>query len=447
MYLSAKRDVAIVVDAYTSGALIAPAFRAKGVQCVHVRSEAEVTDDYASSFKPADFADDILFTSVDDLRARLAGRRVRWALPGSELGVDLAAHLADAFRTELRNDSAHVRRWRDKHDMHDALEAAGVRCIPHVKSGDLTVIKDWVATTTGFPVVLKPPSSAGTDNVHICSDMAAVERAFHAIFGARDTFLRENREVVAQMFLDNGELGAPHRSDDGERRSDVEYCINTVSLDGRHYVSDVIKVYRRRIGQIPVHDYNELLCPVADAEAYAVLSRYIERVLDALGIVNGPGHSEVMVVDGAPVLLETAARLPGSTDMSAYSKALGFCQAELWMMACTHPEAFLAHAGRPRAPLRYHSSCVFLISEVEGRIVRPPDLRPWLDLPSLHSLSVMEQGQLSRTIDLTNIPGYVFLLAKDRSALPDQRERLRQAEQAIYRDMIDALTVGGGAPA
>ncbi|MEP4956697.1 MAG: hypothetical protein ABJQ34_19035 [Paracoccaceae bacterium] len=438
MFMSCKRDLAIVVDGYSSGTQIAPAFRAKGVECVHVRSVAEVTDDYGTTFKAHDFIDNFLFSDISSLRSKLTGRNVRWVVPGSELGVDLAATLADTFETELRNDGSRAECWRNKFKMHEALHHAGVRAIPHILSKDKTEIMAWVDRVAGYPVVIKPKASSGTDNIHICQTREDLAIAFDAVMGALDAFLVRNTDVLAQVFLENEPYEAPEQHD---QSSDVEYCVNTVSLDGEHFVSDVIKVYRVRMGDNPVHDYNELLCPVADAEAYDVFGSYIGEVLDTLGIKNGPAHSEIMVVKGQPVLLEAAARMPGSNDMSAYSKALGISQVELWMLACTDQDAFRVLARRPRVPLRYHSSCVFLISEISGKITQQPDISQWTLLPELHSASLQNKGSLLRTTDLNNVPGYVFLLAKDRAVLPARRAALRAAEQGIYRQMTAPICV------
>jgi len=434
MYLTFKRDVAVIVDGYSSGTQIAPAFRAKGIICVHVRSEADVTPDYATTFKPQDFIEDILFEDIQSLRDRLVHCNVRWVLPGSELGVGLAARLADVFQTECRNDENMAECWRNKYSMHEALKRAGVRSIPHFLTQDCEAMVCWADTVAGYPVVIKPKASSGTDNIHICHTPDEVRHGFDCIMGQLDAFLHRNNDVLGQVFLRNEEFGSPGMGGAG---FDVEYCVNTVSLNGTHFVNDVIKVYRRRVGDNPVHDYNELLCPVANATEYKVFGAYIGQVLDALGICNGPAHSELMVVNGEPVLLETGARMPGSNDMSAYSKALGFAQVELWMLACTNPQAFIDFIAQPRTPLRHHSSCVFLISDAKGQIVNPPDIGPWLALPDLHSITLQQEGQITRTADLNNVPGYVFILARDKADLPAQRKALRDSEQAIYKSMLD----------
>jgi biotin carboxylase len=291
-----------------------------------------------------------------------------------------------------------------------------------------------------FPIVLKPIDSAGSDNVHICAGWPQVDAAFERILASRNSLLRPNTEVLVQEYLVNDELRLDASMAAPLQRGgvDVEYCVNTVSFAGTHHVTEIIKVYRTRVGDAPVHDYNELLCPVADAGAYAVLGGYIEKVLDALGIAYGPAHSELMVVGNEPVLLETAARLPGGIDLSAYTKALGSNQLMATVQSCIDPGAFLAQARQPRTPLRFHSSCVFLISDRQGTITGQPELGPWLALPSLHSLKLRDQGQLERTDALFNAPGQIFLLAQDPAALRRDRAALRAHEAQVYASLLKA---------
>jgi hypothetical protein len=437
-----RRDAALVVDAYSTGAMFAPAFMAHGIQCVHVRSTENIRPNLKATGRPQDF--ELAFTYQDDadLKARLQGLSVRWVLAGCEEGVELAAHIADRLEVPFRNDGQHWQRWRNKYAMHEALHAAGVSGIRHFKTSHLDSIDAWACRAgVPYPLVLKPVDSAGSDNVHICHDAQSVEAAFRRILACRNALLQNNTEVLVQEYLRNNELKAPGSCAPAERREDnvdVEYCINTVSHDGTHYVTEIIKVYRTRIDDAPVHDYNELLCPVAEAWAYQVFAEYIERVLNALGIRNGPAHSELMVVDTCPVLLECAARLPGGIDLSAYTKALGTNQLMLTVQACIDPPTFLRHAASPRTPLRSHSSCVFLISDREGEITGAPDIGAWRSIPTLHSLKLRERGRLERTDALFNAPGQLFLLADDKSQLRRDRQRVREHESVVYASLLSA---------
>ncbi|WP_321887638.1 hypothetical protein [Paraburkholderia bannensis] len=435
-----KKNIAIVVDAYVTGSFLAPALLAHGITCIHVRSQDTIRDAIRISHRANDFVTDLLYTDDDTLRHQLSGYSVGWVFAGCEMGVLLAAHLAELFDITPRNAAARASSWRNKYEMHAALQQAGVRSVRQVRTSVLDEVFAWRAREElAYPIVLKPIDSSASDNVHICTTDDEVTRAFESIMSAPNSMLRQNVEVLVQEFLRNSELvvsGSTHYIGEHRTDTDVEYCVNTVSYAGKHYVSEIIKVNRIRVDGTSVHDYNELLCPVNDAGIYEVFSRYIFDVLNALGIHCGPCHSELMVVDNQPVLLESAARLPGSIDLSAYTKALGHNQLMLWILSCINAQAFLDYCARPRSPLANHSSCVFLVSNYEGEIVRAPDISHWVKLGSFHSANIRDSGRLSRTTAMTNLPGYVFLLSREKEQLHHDRAELRIQEKVIYQRML-----------
>jgi len=430
-----KKNVVLVVDAYSIGSLIAPAFISRGYECIHVRSTDNVNAFYESWFRATDFIADLHYQSDAALDEALSQYSVQFVLAGCEFGVELAAHLAAHFNVARHNDPAHAIRWRNKYEMHEALKGAGVRSIKHFRSAELAEIQAWIEQQDLFPVVLKPINSAGSDNIHICTNAAEVAHAFATIKSSRNIFLAQNEQVLVQQYLDNSDFFSELKSDKG-RDVDIEYCVNTVSVDGQHFVSEIIRVYRTRIGAAPVHDYNQLMCPVDNQDVYRRLSEYVFSVLDALGIKQGVGHSELMIVNDEPVLLETAARMPGGIDLSAYTRALGHNQLNLWVESLINPQGFLEYRAQPRKKLYFHSSCVFLIARASGTIRQRPDISVWKHIPGLHSIKIQHEGVLSETNSLENSPGHVFILDKDRSSIQDSIQLLREAEPAIYQGML-----------
>lgn len=430
-----KKNIVVIVDAYSIGSLIAPAFISRGFECVHVRSTAHVNAFYETWLRTGDFIKDILYSSETELRLALSEYHVQFVLAGCEFGVELAAHLAAQFNVSRHNDPSHAIRWRNKYEMHEALSQAGVRSIRHFKSDSLSKILEWVNENAILPVVLKPIKSAGSDNIHICTRESEIEYAFQVIKNSQNIFLESNEEILVQQYLDNSDFESElllSKSKD----VDIEYCVNTVSVDGLHYVSEIIRVYRTRIGASPVHDYNQLMCPVDNADVYSRLSTYVFSVLDALGIQQGVGHSELMIVDDQPVLLETAARMPGGIDLSAYTRALGHNQLSLWIDSLINADAFLEYRQRPRNKLYFHSSCVFLIARQAGPVKRAPDLSSWKAIPGVHSIKIQDEGILKETVSLENCPGHVFILNNDRAAIQNSIQLLREHEPYIYQEML-----------
>lgn len=430
-----KKNIVLVVDAYSTGSLIAPSFISRGLECVHIRTTSEVNSFFEPSFRAADFIEDIIYNTDVELCEALSEYSVQCVLAGCELGVELAAHLAELYDISRRNNPDHAIRWRDKYEMHEALSRAGVRSIKHFKSDSLEKILLWVKQNEISPVVLKPIKSAGSDNIHICDNALEIERAFQVIKSSQNIFLEKNEEVLVQQYLENSDFKT-ERVFSKLKGVDIEYCVNTVSVDGLHYVSEIIRVYRTRIGASPVHDYNQLMCPVGDADIYIRLSRYICSVLNALGIAQGVGHSEVMVVDDHPVLLETAARMPGGIDLSAYTRALGHNQLSLWIDSLINPQAFLEYRQQSRGKLNFHSSCVFLIARQAGTIQRIPDITSWKAIPGVHSVKLQDEGVLRKTISLQNSPGHVFILRGDRAAVQESIKLLREEECCVYEEML-----------
>ncbi len=410
----------LIVGAYSTGAFYAPNFTARGYPCIHLHPYPDVGAFFLSSFRPQDFVKDL--TWRDDLaalRAELQDYDVQHILPGSEAGVQLADQLNEAFGLPTANDFALSAARRNKYRMQEALQAAGLPSIAHFKSDRLGDIFDWMTRCRiPYPIVLKPLESAGTDNVFICEDAAAARRAFGTILHSDNLFHMRNREVLAQAYVKGD-----------------EYVVNTVSHAGRHHVTEVIQVHKRRIHNAPVYDCACLLDPAEHPDVFDKLRAHIPLVLDALGIRHGPGHSELMMDgDGPPVLIETAARPIGGIDPSAYTRALGYNHMSATVEAYVNPERFRRLIEPPA--LRRRLLCVFLISPLRGEIRRRPDLRRIRALGTFHSLVLQDSGLLEETRSLVNCPGYVTLVGDDMAALMDDYAQVRGLEGGMFAQML-----------
>ena len=116
-----------VVDAYSSGALLAPAFAKHGHECVAIHSRREVPELFHSSFTPDDFVA-IVHADIGALAtaAELARLDVRHVLAGSEPGVELADELCERMGLAA-NGAAQRAARRDKYLMGEAVRSRGLR--------------------------------------------------------------------------------------------------------------------------------------------------------------------------------------------------------------------------------------------------------------------------------------------------------------------------------
>jgi biotin carboxylase len=399
-----------VVDGDGISRHLVPALRGHGLQTVHVRSQAP--DLFLLRSAPSLDVDEVVHTG--DLAATVAAlreREVGFVVAGTEPGVLLADELSAGLGTP-GNGMMRPRARRDKWEMAKAVRDAGLAVAESFASPSTRRVTEWAESRDRWPVVLKPLASAGSDNVRICHSVEQVRSEHAAIVGSTDRYGVCNRSVLAQEYL-HGD----------------EYFVNTVSRDGVHHLVEVWRYFKRPLpGGRWMYDHEE---PVRlDAPGVASLVDYAMDVLDALEIRNGAAHTEVMLTQTGPVLVESGARMGGSHSPDVVSRCVGTNQVECLALAIAHPEQVTGRrlpTYRPRSNLRY----VTLISPTDG--VAPDDegFAPVRELESfLDLVSTTPAGDaVSATVDLATSPGYVYLESADPRQVESDYRRLRELER------------------
>jgi biotin carboxylase len=406
-----------VVDAYSTGRFLPAELRRRGAEVLHVRSTPQVPA-HLRRVRWQSAAGETLVHRGDPqwLADRLRRRGVTHVLAGSECGVLLADRLSSLLGTPGQGTRCPAAR-RDKSLMAARVRAAGL-AVP-----DGRVVRrpqqllDWSTRHGRWPVVVKPVDSAGGDNVWICQDREEALTALGRVVAGRNMVGRPNRQALVQEYLVGDEV-----------------FVNTVSLAGHHHVAEVWRYVKRRLPDGPVvYDYEE---PLPDDDpCLPSLVDHVRGVLDALEIRYWAAHTEVMLTDRGPVLVETGARLAGSVLPAAVRRCFGVSQVDLLAMAVTDPERFLAAARngpRPGAHLRY----VSLISPRGGVRIDPDGVERIRALPTFAELSMSAAtgGRLPRTTDSASGPGQVYLLGR-RDAVERDYQRIRQMERSgLYVD-------------
>lgn len=118
----------VIVDATSSGGLIAPAARRRGWIPVHVQSSSVMDPMLVHAMHLEDFDEDKRFVfngNLQDLQKQLSGFPVRAVLPGCETGVRLSDALSEGLGV-LSNGTALSHARRDKYEMIETCRRAGV---------------------------------------------------------------------------------------------------------------------------------------------------------------------------------------------------------------------------------------------------------------------------------------------------------------------------------
>ncbi|MFB8275194.1 ATP-grasp domain-containing protein [Nocardia colli] len=406
-------SVVVLVDAFSTGALLARHARREH-RLVHVRSRAHLPATFAASLPAELFDEDLSYADqADDVLHRLAELSPVAVIAASEFGVEVADEIA--AKLGLRgNDPALSYVRRDKFYMLEAVAAAGLRTARQRRGHDVAGLLDWRRAAGLGRTVIKPLDSAGSEDVFISDSDAEIRAAVGTILGKTNLMLRTNADVLAQEYL-----------------AGDEYIVNSVSRDGVHWFTDVWISHKVTVrDNRRIYDCEDLLSE-ADPRFGEILD-YVSGVLDALGIANGPAHTELIYTATGPVLLETGARLSGLANPGALDRGTGVNQVDL-TMDC--------YAGEGRAladqPLVYarreQARCVNLIAHRQVPLPAQA-LREQLErLPAIESVRfrIADQMMTRPTVDLNSSPGVVFLVHQDPAEIERSYRTLRRIEHEL----------------
>lgn len=294
---------------------------------------------------------------------------------------------------------------RNKRLMIETLQQANVRVPRQFETDRLEELLAWVRGN-GYPVVLKPVSSGGTDNVYLCRSEAEVVENFHKVFRAKNFIGSINTSVLAQEHVDG-----------------IEYVIDCVSLDGVHCSIDFMQ-YQKGSHNGRAFIYEKIYVLKAEDPVCRKLRAFAYRVLDALEVRNGASHMEVKINSaGEVVFIEVGARLSGGDSYRMVQGARADGKSQVQYVLDTIQGLPLPNADYESAKSAVR---VCIIAEAEGRLKSFKNLDSIRALRSFFHLELPEEiGQMIvKTFDLGSLVGYVELVHADPAVLADDERRV-----------------------
>ncbi|MCX5275663.1 ATP-grasp domain-containing protein [Streptomyces virginiae] len=413
-----SRPVVAIVDAYSTASHLAPLFDVQGYDCLHVQSLPSPPAIFSASFRAQDFIATILHEGdVAKTQAAIEQYAPVALLAGAEIGVELADTLSEALGLRTNGTELSSAR-RDKFRMVETVKAAGVPAADQILATDLDTLLKWYGDVPRR-VVLKPVSSALNDGVSFCDSADEVRAAFENLMGMESAVGQRNDAVVAQEYL----VGA-------------EYYVNTVSLDGKHYVCDLWKT--QHLGVNGVRDLlggSQLM--VREGPEQATLVAYAGAVLDALGVRNGPAHTEVKLTPQGPRLIETGARVCGAMLPVLTRAAIGESQLEWTVAAYVDPQSFLSR-WKTGYEVARHAVCVNMISGNSGKLLGYPRMDELQQLESYHDvlLKVHAGDEIRRTVNDMTYPMLVHLLHEVEGVVTHDYMTARYLDGEGFYDVV-----------
>lgn len=419
-------DAVVVVDPVSTGAVVAhQAVHRMGLQVICVWSESipEELKGFVAHGMGISHAG-VLSHEVGEVAktaaaVRAIGANVVACIVGCETGVSLGDALAEALQLP-GNGTLKSGLRRNKYAQAEAVRSAGLEAPFQMQVDSIEGVEAFLAAWSPSPyrAVVKPVEGAGSDGVSICDSRDGVVAAYRALEGTKNVLGLTNYSVLLQEYL-----------------AGEEYVVDTVSRDGVHKCVALWKYDKRVYNGAPVVYYGMQLLAIDSEPRLAEMVGYTASVLDALGIRHGCCHTEIMLVERGPVLVEVNCRIHGGEGTWApmAEAALGYSAVTAMLDCYLDPAAF---ADLPVVPSDFsvHVMEAKLRSPVAG-VLKSINEERWLAITRLSSFKsacvMVSVGQpIAKTIDACSASGNVNLQHESLEVL--------RRDYAAFHELVEA---------
>lgn len=414
-----KRPV-IIVDPLSSGIELAPAFKSRGVPVIAVTFKHLDRVGFGTEIQKSDFIE--IIPNQPNLEEILKKYHPYAIIPGSESAVLLAENLASKLTPDFANDPCKLINRLHKGHMQEAIKQCGIAAIKTLNTADEKDVEDWIKKNelVNSPLIIKPPVSAGSDKVFHIPINGNWKKAFQLVLS---TPSKITGEISDSVIVQEEAIG-------------VEFAVGTISVNGEHSLTHLIKYNKRSSGERKtVFDYVEFV--EYNEEIHGVLFQYTQDVLDALGVRWGATHTEIMLTSDGPLLIESGARMLGGPTVEFSRVATGSSQADKIV------EAYMNRKIQEKIySFKQTVVPVFLKSTASGIISNTQILDRVSTLPTLLNqfLWFKEGDSVSQTVDYLTSLGIIALFGERESIFKDYAE-IRRMEKKLVINGVQKLPI------
>ena len=284
------------------------------------------------------------------LRREHAERPFTRVLTLTEPGLLTAARLNTEWGLG-GNSVETVRLLKDKARMRDRLAEVGLSPVRYRVVRSAEELLEFLIELDGVPVVVKPLDSGGSDGVAMVVTPRDVPLAWRRVEGSR------RHVVLAEEYLDGPEIS-----------------VEAFSHDGAH---TVVALTDKFLGPGFIEVGHAVPADLADPVRRQVCE-LTTALLDAVGVVEGPTHTEVKLTARGPRVVESHNRVGGDFIPDLVQLVHGV---DLQRLAVGVPLGLVAWRPEPR-PARGGAAVRFILAEpgTVTEVTAPGELDPAVSL-------------------------------------------------------------------
>lgn len=403
----------VIIDPLEAGVELAPVFKARGIPAIAVTLQTPDWVGFGTQVQNSDFIE--IIPDQPNLVGILRKYNPIAIIPGTEEGVPLAERLTEILTPQFANDPKKSHNRLHKAHMQTALKEAGVPSLKTLNTSSANDVESWIKENdlVDAPLIIKPPMSSGSDKVFHIPAKGDWKVAFDLVLNEPAKLTGKSSETVVVQ----------------EQAMGTEYAVGTVSANGKHYLAHLIKYNKTPFqGRNTVYDYVEFL-PFKEAE-HGELFAYTQKALDALGIRWGAAHTEIMLTQNGPRLIESGARMCGGPVVKFAREATGSSQADKLV------EIYIDGDVQKEFEFKKSVVPVFLKSPVKGILSNIEVLAEVSKLPTLFNKYIwFKNGDIvPQTVDLLTSIGIIALAGDYENILVDYKKIRHMESQLVVHE-------------
>lgn len=408
-----KKEKILIVDAFSGGRLFAEiASKEFDLENYHLLSNINLPNYYQKTFEPKFFSQQFVWeeNKIDSIIDTLRNLKISAVIAGTETGVEVADFVSDALNLKGNGINKSKAR-RSKSLMHECAKQYGIRVPNQILTNELNEALNFAKSFLNFPLVIKPDTSAGSDGFNIVEDIETMKNIFKKLQGTTNRLGLINNKILIQEFIQ------------GE-----EFAVNTVSSFGQHYVTHIWHYHKKTVGPNKIYDWEEYISP--ESELGLRITDFVFKTLNSLDINFGAAHTEIMIDNNGPILIESASRVDGICNPILDNSAIGVNQVDLAIMSLVKSEE-LPENYKKNFKVNGYLANVSLISNSKSEIpVKKINSNLLENLNSFKSVRwFMNIGDsLNKTTDIFTSPGFIYLHNLSKDLLYEDYIKIRSFE-------------------
>lgn len=216
-----------------------------------------------------------------------------------------------------------VRLVHDKYAMRQRLAEAGVESTVSAVVRDEAGLAEFAARH-GYPCVVKPASGMASAGVSVISGPdeaeAALARARGITREQADTPTLITTPVLARASAGEAAGEPPVHVVVEQYLAGVQYSVECFSEQGEHQLVTITRKYSDPVSLVELG--HVMPAPLEPAQ-WEAIGAHVARALDALGVEFGPTHTEIVLTEAGPRIIETHLRFGGDHIWDLVTDATG----------------------------------------------------------------------------------------------------------------------------